>query len=131
MTVPEAGPSTSRGGDRSQAVSQPRYHSSFRPASLANALLRPGIEYVLFKFKKTICMVDSIGIPSLAKLDVEDEIMVSKNWQLYKASGKPKGGWLGSGSSKYAFEVCFQILFDIALVSTEGGSPLTQSYRCD
>lgn len=106
IVASKAGPSTALRGAASSMPTQSRYRSAFRPALLANALLRPSMEYVLFKFKKTICTVNESGIPSLAKVDVEDEIMVSKHWQQYKSSDEPMGGWLGGGSSKYAFEVC-------------------------
>lgn len=84
----------------------PQYQSAFRPVSVAIASGRPAVEYTIFKFKRTICIVDDAGTPSLAKLDKEEEIMIAKDWQKYKGSTEPKGGWLGGGSSKYAFEVC-------------------------
>lgn len=74
----------------------------------------PAFEYETFEFKRKSYHIDEGGAASLVNSRKIEKVEVVIGWQQYQKGGKPAGGYLSKGLSKYAFRVHF--LFTMLIV---------------
>ncbi|KAL7278868.1 hypothetical protein ACG7TL_006699 [Trametes sanguinea] len=80
----------------------PAYVSAFCAPPLPSS--RPEA-YETFKIRHVLCVVSNDGVPHFVEKTEMEEILIGRGWQHFKGEEKPRGGWLGGGGSKYAFEM--------------------------
>jgi hypothetical protein len=80
------------------------YTSAYRPRKIPSAPPSQ-LEFDMYEFDKTTLTIDDGGnIDEVVTLD--EKIEIAKTWRQFVADGKPDGGYLSKGATKYAFIVC-------------------------
>lgn len=87
--------------------SVPVYTSAYRPQRDYTSE-RDTIVYSLFEFQRRAYEIDATG-PTSGQPPLREAIetiSIAKDWQLFRAGKIRQKGYLSSGMSKYAFQVC-------------------------
>ena len=90
--------------------SVPVYTSAYRPQRDYTSE-RDTIVYLVFEFQRRAYEVDATG-PTSGQPPLSEEIetiSIAKDWQLFRTERIRQKGYLSSGMSKYAFQVCFSL----------------------